>query len=287
MNIIMRLMAIGAVALLPLTVAAARPDTAAVVLRPVTSAFTIGAGTAHRADTYLTPLRYHGWMLALGYNRYQAPSFAPERWLMALDVDLTVDRTLNPVRNAVMWGADVEGRWSLLRRFDMSPAVTLAAGGATTLDVGALYLSRNGNNPVAARGSWTVDLGAAAIGRCKVAGVPVVGIYRATMPVAGAFFTPDYGQLYYEMYLGDTHGVVSPAVWGRYFRLDQQITVDVRFGGTALRLGYKVNIESTRANDIVTRRIGHMAVVGVAGEWLTLSSGRRCDRESRIIQAVY
>ena len=45
-------------------------DTEAVV-RPVTAAYTVEAGTSHLADTYLTPLKYSGWSMGLGYERMQ------------------------------------------------------------------------------------------------------------------------------------------------------------------------------------------------------------------------
>ncbi len=117
--------------------------------------------------------------------------------------------------------------------------------------------------------------------------MPVVATYRASLPFIGAFFAPDYGQLYYEMYLGDTSGVVSAARWGRYFRFDQRITVDLRLGGTTLRLGYGFDGGSTKVHSIVTRKVSHSAIIGVGGEWISLGSKRVTASDVRLIQSLY
>ena len=49
-------------------------------LRPVTSVFTVELGRQSALDTYLTPIRYWGLDVALGYERLRAVSFAPEKW---------------------------------------------------------------------------------------------------------------------------------------------------------------------------------------------------------------
>jgi len=257
------------------------------VVRPVTSAFMVEVGSAHRVDTYLSPIRYSGWRAAFDYERFQAMRFDPQHWVMALNIDVSVDATENRARNSTMWGGELGGRWAMMRRFALRPDFTVGVGGATTLRVGALYLSRNGNNPVAANASWTIDASAYATYRFNLGSIPVVAMYRATLPVIGAFFAPEYGQLYYEIYMGDSHGVVSCARWGRYFAIDQRITVDLRIGATSLRLGYGVDIRSTKVHDIVTRGVTHTAVVGISGEWMSLGPAHRIDPETRIISAIY
>ena len=64
------------------SVAVCASDDREVIERPVVSAYTLEAGTAHIAQTYLSPLRYSGPMLALSYERMQAMRFDPERWVM-------------------------------------------------------------------------------------------------------------------------------------------------------------------------------------------------------------
>ena len=85
-------------------------------LRPVLSAYMAEVGTAHLADTYLTPLRYSGMHYGLAYERMQAMKASPENWIMQLDARIDVDRVLNnPVRNAVMWNGNLDLRWAAMR----------------------------------------------------------------------------------------------------------------------------------------------------------------------------
>lgn len=218
-------------------------------------------GSAHRADTYLTPLHYGGWMLKLAYNHERHFKNQPLFW--ALDISLQADRTMNRARNSVLWGAQFECRWSMSRQWDITPSVKVSAGGATTLDAGALYMRRNGNNPVAANASWTADVTAGVSWRFHLGLVPVEAQYKGTLPVIGAMFAPEYGQLYYEIYLGDRKGIFTGAWWGKYFRLDNLVSVDIKLGPKYLRLGYAFDVLSTKAHDIVSRRINHAAVIGV------------------------
>ena len=164
-----------------------------------------------------------------------------------------------------MLGAQFEARWAMIWRAPLQTEwLQAGAGGSTTVDVGALYLSRNGNNPVAANASWTIDLTAYASARFRIGRLPMMcAFYRATLPVGGMMFAPDYGQLYYEIYMGDHRGILTGAYWGRYFRLDQQLALDIKLGKQWLRIGYGVDLVSTKVNDIVSRRVNHTLIFGI------------------------
>lgn len=255
-------------------------------LRSVLSAFTAEAGSAHIAETYLSPLRYSGWTFALGYERMQAMRFNPERWVMQLNGRLVLDRTFNPAHNSSIWNVEVQAGWAMMRRFRLSPALSLYAGGRTDLDLGIFYSDRNTNNPAAAKAAWTVGVQTAAVYSTSLRKLPVFFRYQIDMPLTGVFFSPEYGELYYEIYLGNHSGLVRAAWPGNYFRLGNYLTADLRFGGTTLRLGYRCNVLSAKASDIVTRHISHTAVVGVTTEWVSLSTRRRIT-DAKVISALY
>jgi hypothetical protein len=258
-------------------------------LRPVISAFTVEAGTSHLADTYLTPLRYSGWHTAFRYERMQAMKFNPEKWVMQLDLQIDGNHATN-YAGIAMWHADLNAGWSMMRRFSpfsAAQALTLGIGPGTSLNLGALYLKRNGNNPVAAKGAWTVNASGYAAYNFKLGKLPVTLRYEVTLPVTGIFFAPDYGELYYEIWLGNTSGLVRPAWWGNYFNLDNYLTADLHFGGTTLRLGYHNNILSTKVSDVVSEQITHAFTIGVTTEWLTLNSHRKKANNAKTISALY
>lgn len=247
--------------------------------RPILSAYTLSAGSASLKDTYLTPLTYTGWHAQLGYSRMQASLWAPELWTAMLDARLWVEKTDNPPRTASMWSAGLRVEWGMARRWALPCGLTLAAGPSLGIDVGAVYNARNGNNPVSARGAVTANLTGFASYSLKIKRLPVTLIYRPSLPVIGAFFSPEYGELYYEIYLGNRRGLVHPAWWGTRFAMDNSVTADLNLGTTSLRIGYEGRILSTKTNHIVTRENSHCFTIGVSGLWLPLS-GRKSNAKA-------
>lgn len=270
-----------------MSAAASEPDDSVKVLRPVFAAYTAEAGSSHLADTYLTPLKYSGWHVGLDYVRYQAMGFDPEGWTMRLHGNLGADRTKNPAGNATMWNFMLTLDWGMMRKFRPAGGLTLAAGGSTGIQAGCLYNERNGNNPASAKGAWTVNLTGYAAYRCNVGRLPVTLMYQATLPVTGVFFSPDYGELYYEIYLGNRSGLAHCAWWGNYFSLDNLVTADLHFGSTSLRLGYRGNIFSSKVNNIVTHIYDHSFVIGVSGEWLSFNPRRPHSSKAKAVSPIY
>lgn len=268
------------------TSVAATTDTLNIV-RPVMSAYTLRAGSAYLADTYLTPIKYSGLNIGIGYERLQAMKFNPGRWVMQLKFNLNIDRTLNKVKNATMWYAGIDFSWGMMHRWRLNHGFSIGAGGSAGVDVGCLYLNRNGNNPASAKAAITVNATGYAAWNGNIWKIPVTLRYQPTLPVIGAFFSPDYGELYYEIYLGNHSGLAHCAWWGNYFKLDNTITADLHFGSTSLRLGYQCNIFSSKVNHIVTHNYTHAAIIGISGEWISLNPRNKIIERSRIISATY
>lgn len=256
-------------------------------IRPVASLFTVSAGGAEVADTYLSPLKYHGWGVGLGYTRLQAMKFSPEKWIMQLSASINGNRTFNTARNATMWRLDVDADWAMMRRWRLPYSVTVAAGGFTGINGGVIYTARNGNNPASAKGAWTVGARALATYPFHIGKLQMQARWQGSIPVTGIFFSPDYGELYYEIWLGNHSGLVHGAWFGNYFRLDNEVFVDLQLGTTLLRLGYRSNILSTKVNDITTRVVGNSFVLGVGGEWISLGPKSLPSDKARIISAIY
>lgn len=256
-------------------------------LRPVTSSYTYEIGGATLANTYLTPLKYKGWDMALNYERMQAMKFNPEKWVMRLTAGIDLNRTDNPAKNATMWRLVADFSWGMTYRFKLPHNITLAGGGSTSLDLGCVYNARNGNNPVAVEAAWTVNLTGYASWNVNIGRLPVTLRYQPTIPLTGVFFSPDYGELFYEIYLGNHSGLAHCARWGNYFRMENLVTADLHLGATSLRVGFRNNILSTSINDITTRTITYSAVIGVTTEWISLNPSRKADNNARIISALY
>ncbi len=257
------------------------------VLRPVVSAYTLGIGSSHLRDTYLTPLGYSGWTAGIGYERFQAMKFDPERWIMRLcaSVDLASDD--NPARTATMWSIGFRPSWAMMRRFRPVRGLTLAAGGIARGDLGVIYLARNSNNPASVKASVTIGATAMATYNITVGRLPITLRCQPTFDLIGAFFSPDYDELYYEIWLGNHSGLCHCAWPGSFVHLENLLTADLRFGATNLRLGYRFDLLSTKTSGIISRSVSHQFVIGIATEWLSVHSGRPRISDARLISAFY
>lgn len=258
------------------------------VLRPATSVGTIEAGGSHLADTYLTPLVYGGYSLALQYERWQAMKFDPDRWVMRLAVRGEWDDADSPARNNSIWYAGLDARWGMMRRWQLPKGFTVGLGGTTGIMAGCMYDGRNGNNPASAKASWTVDLSAYATWNGRIGRLPVTICYQPSLPVTGVFFGPEYGELYYEIWLGNHKNLAHWAHWGNYFAMENALTADLHVGATSLRVGYRSRVYSTSECGIVSRITTNAFVFGISGEWLSLGTYRRHPApETKIISALF
>ena len=237
---------------------------------PVTSAYSFEVGSAHHTDTYLSPMGYNGTGYALSYQRSQPMRFDPSRWEMTLECRLGYANMLNPPKNARMQELYIRPQWKMESVWRPSASWRFTAGGITSVNAGVLYVPRNGNNP--AQAQVAVTLGAAASASCdfKIGRIPVTASYTPEMPLIGAFFGPEYDELYYEIWLGNHKGLCHLAWPGSYFRLDNLLSADLHFGATTLRLGYRMEYFDSKAAGNTSRAVSHSFVVGVVVKRISL-----------------
>lgn len=239
-------------------------------LRPVSTTWSVSAGSSHIADTYLTPLKYSGWSASIGYNRLQVlPWQNADSWVSRLGISGDIDRAFNPAGNATMWGAEFHASWGAMRRWKITDKIFAGVGPALRIEAGCLYNQRNSNNPASAKCAATIDaIGfiswSHSIGKCAF-----TLSYQPSLPVIVAFFSPRYDELYYEIYLGNHGGLAHCAWWGSRFKLDNLIALDIHLGKGSLRLGYDGSVMTSRVNNLTTRMIFHRAVIGYTTSWLS------------------
>lgn len=240
------------------------------VLRPVTSSWMLSGGSAHIVDTYLTPLKYKGWGAAIDYERLQAMKFDPLGWNQRLAVGLQFASTRNPARNADMYHLNLAASWGMQRRFRLPYGIGLGIGPEVRGDAGVVYNRRNGNNPASAKADITIGAQGSATWGFTLGHMPVTLRYQTSVPVTGIFFSPDYDELYYEIYLGNHHGLTHAAWWGDFFRWDNQLTADLDFSATRLRVGFRADVLSTRVSNITSRVVGYSFIIGVTTDWFSI-----------------
>lgn len=239
--------------------------------RPVRSAWMLETGSSHLLDTYLSPLKYTGSHFALRYERTQDMKFYPQRWSQQLNIGLEFDRGENPAGNASQLYGDLHAGWSMSYKWQLPYRLTASAGGEVQGNLGGVYSARNGNNPASVNADIDVGITGSLGWSMMLKKTPVRFRWQTSLPLIGAFFSPEYDELYYEIYLGNTHGLVHCGWPGNMFRWDNLVTSDFVFGNTTLRVGFSSRIYSTEVNHIITRNFSYSFVVGIVTDWVTVA----------------
>lgn len=242
--------------------------------RPVIGYYNFEIGRKSVVSTYVSPLKYEGTNMALsGYWTKSLP-VNPEHLAMSFEGNVNLGCYLNEAKTAremdlhafVSWGLEWQKR--LPNRF------IIGGGGVVGLGGGAFYLTRNGNNPVSADFTFGLGLTASAGWHTTIGRLPILINDRARIPLVNGFFMPQYGETYYEIYLGDRRGLTHAGWWGNHFALDNLLSVSFDFGKTAMQIGYRFSMQSTTANHLVTNTFNNAFVIGVVPGGLGLKKKR-------------
>ena len=257
--------------------------------RPVNSAFTFDIGGAQILDTYLTPIKYTGMNMRIGYERMQAMKFSPLHWISQIDAGIDYQKVKNIPRTRTMHSLMLEFQWGMMHRWhiDCLQGLQIMAGGSTRFRGGALYNAANSNNPVSAKLHWSINMQGMAVYNTHIRNLPITLRYEATLPFIGAFFSPEYGQSFYEIYLGDRRNIVHCGWWGNRFDMENLLTFDWHFGSTALRIGYRHNFTTLWAKNISVRKSVHSLVLGVEWESLRIHPVKGLPAKAKMISAMY
>lgn len=231
--------------------------------RPVTGVYSLETGRKTVLATYLSPLVYTGTDFAFSGAWSKAMPFSPEKAIMHFDGYIDFSTLENPAKTARMIGLMAGFKWGMSWCHTLPYSVRLTAGGTIGIDGGAYYLLRNGNNPVQAIANANIaarlSLGRPfRIGRLDILLRDVV-----SLPSLSLFFSPEYGEPYYEIYVGNHKGLSHAGWWGNNFRIDNLLSVTLDFGRTALMLGYRYKADTQWASHLNTKIHTHSFVIGV------------------------
>lgn len=241
-------------------------------------------GSSHIANTYLSPEKYAGQRYGLTYSRLQAMKGSLNRCVQGWDLNLDFDRAKNRTGNSTMLGATISGSWRMMRRWQLPLGFQAGIGGYAGAEFGALYLSRNSNNPVQALAAINIGPEAFAQWSGKFKRLPLAVRWQLSSPLIGTFFCQDYGELYYEIQLGNRRDLVHCTWPGSRRAIKSLLSVDLNFGRSTLRLGYRFDALSARANNITTRMISHCAVIGVVCDLVTINPRKH---DEKLLPALY
>lgn len=226
--------------------------------------YALEAGAAKDISTYLSPLYYKGSEYALSGSWTRPFHFCRDKAMMRFEADIRLSGMDNPSGTASMLGATARFNWGLAAYWNLSEHWRLSVGGAIDLYGGALWLTRNGNNPVTAMANAGVEATASASYKFKMGKLPVTIDDYVGVPTLSAFFCPGYGESYYEIYLGNHKDLAHFGWWGNAIGVNNLLSATLHLGKYSLLIGYRLNLRTFHANNLDTRVLGNSAVLGIS-----------------------
>lgn len=255
--------------------------------RPVTGIYSIELGRQNVLATYLSPLHYTGKTVAASGSWSKAMPFSPHNAIMHFDTRLSLADLSNHARTATMIGLNGEFSWGMSWRAILPWRIQATAGGTIGIQGGAYYLTRNGNNPVEAIVNGGISLRASLSRPIRIKKLPVLIRDEVSLPTLGVFFNPEYGETYYEIYLGNHTGLIHTGWWGNNFCIDNILSATFDFGRTAMTIGYRFNAYTQWASNLNTKIITHSFVIGVIPGGIGLKKKKRCPHDATAVYSLY
>lgn len=244
--------------------------------RPIESVVSVEAGSGSVLDTYVNPLECRGSSWALRGAWGKALPASPERLRMEFDAGINTMFTESPSHSSSIYDLSLDFSWWLLRRWSLPWRLTLDVGGGPGIYAGVVYMPGGGNNPASAKMQLSLALKAGVWRQFRI-GRTVMRIgEQFSLPSLGVFFSPQYGESYYEIWMGNHSGLARFGWWGNNFCISNLMSVDFQFGRHALRLGYSFRCHSSWVSHINTQIMSHSIVVGFIPEGF-LSKNKNID----------
>ncbi len=253
------------------------------VLKSTNQATLLGVGKSFLTDTYLSPLEYNGLTMSLLHDRISSTRHFNEKLLLQQQFQMQLAFTKNPSASASEYFGEVSYNVSGLYPFFQNEKFRFFGGGGLDASLGGIYNVRNSNNPGSLKVSVNLGLSAMAMYNWR----RFTFRWQVSTPFAGLFFSPEYGQSYYEIFsLGNGKGTVRFASFQNQLALRNYFTVDIPINNITIRTGYLSDFYRTDVNDIITKVVSHQFMLGLAVESLNFG-GFKAKKNNQFKSSYY
>lgn len=230
--------------------------------RPIFSRYSLEVGRRHSLCTYLSPLAYHGLDIDLEGAWRKQMKFNSD-WEMEFRGNLGFADTRSPAGNSTTLEMEAGFSWGMERMWTLPDNWKIGVGGSLSADAGVLYLRRNSNNPANALARLGLNITTTVRKPLKTGNLQTIIFNETSLPTLGAFFSPEYGETYYEIYLGNRRNLVCAGWWGNNFGIDNLLGAELNFGRRSLVIGWRFDLYTQHAHNLDTQLWRHSGVVGL------------------------
>lgn len=232
----------------------------------VSHALTIGVGTNHAYDSYLSPMEYAGTELRIQRETFRKTGLKEGNvfYQTQLNAHASMGES-KPSRNGKMYEGLVNWNMGWLYQWKLNEKFSLLAGPMADLNAGVFYNRRNSNNPAQAKVYANADISGMAYYHFRLFQHPFRLRYQLSVPILGCMFSPEYGESYYEMFelgKGGWHNVCLTTPFSQP-SLKQSLFLDFTLHSTNIRVGYIGDIQQSKVNKLSSHTYSHALMVGI------------------------
>jgi len=250
---------------------------------PVNEGTLVGVGSYNLKDTYLSPgknMNYTGWGVRILNERMKIVRLADYKVSRQQILNVDIAFTENPTETATNFAGFIDYSLGYHYRFKPLPQLKILTGASARAMGGFIYNTRNGNNPTSAKADIDLNISAMAIYGLNVGNYPLTFRYQMEIPFLGVFFSPHYGQSYYEIFtLGNYSGVIKANSFHNKFSIRNYLTIDFPINKITVRAGYLHSYYYTDVNNLQTHIISHSFVIGLVKEFNSFVIRQAKDRK--------
>lgn len=233
--------------------------------KTITNQKMVGVGYNALQDTYLSPEHYSGVELRyLSHTLRQKDSSRVSR-LIINEGYISQCGTRSTSNNvlAAAYHFQYGALWQVLQSgVGQKGCLTLRAGGQAEALGGVIYNTRNSNNPAQMRA--LIDVGPVAMASLQLSRRITVD-YEASCPLFGLTFSPNYTQLYYEIFsLGHYDHNIVPTTIVSTPSLRHQLSATFRFPRLSVTVGYLGDYRQQQVNDLKQHCYSSVFMIGLS-----------------------
>ena len=235
----------------------------------------IGFGTSSVYDSYLSPLDYKGDNIGLYYEQMKNTGLMDGNIFAQNLFNANYSWSKNSAGTASYYSGIVEYNYGLHYRFKPVEKWQFFAGMQAGGLLGFVYNTRNENNPATGKAHVNLSLSGIANYKLQIHKQPILFRDQLSFPFIGALYSPQYGESYYEISLGDTKNLVHFSSLNNYLSLRNMLSAEIPFNRFTLRLSYYFSYYETRINNLDTRLITNTFYIGFSQNFFVVSGKQK------------
>ena len=171
------------------------------------SCSTYGATSITGDDTYLSDQYYYGGGLYYGHENFRYARTGTYMWKYRTDFNTLLGTAT--CHDSYQYTLMLERTWSGYHTLDNSEKCSLLVGPIIEVAGGAIYMPGNSNNPVSAKLRSSLGVSGMMLLRYPIRTRVLTLRLQLDMALVGAFFSPEYGESYYEIFgLGNYDNII-------------------------------------------------------------------------------